>query len=234
MTVIDALNGPSQAPANGKPATAAVILLHGYGSDGNDLIGLAPYFANVVPHAVFYSPHAHMPLENGPFGGYQWFSLRNYNPELLRRDPELRAKFMESAAEDINRGAEKLNRYIDQVLAHHDLKPDRLVLLGFSQGCMMSLYVGLRRAAQIAGIIGYSGELLRPQTLATEMKSKPPVALIHGTDDPMVPVHRTVDAEKALIAAGVPCRSLIIPGLQHGIDNEGAQFGAAFMRSVIG
>jgi phospholipase/carboxylesterase len=231
--MIDALNGPIHPPASGKPPTAAVVLLHGYGSDGNDLIALAPYFAAVVPHAIFYAPNAPMPLEGGMFGGYQWFSLRNYDPDTLR-EPAVRARFIEAATADIAHNAAKIDRYVDQILAQHQLKPNRLVLLGFSQGCMMALYVGLRRAQQIAGIIGYSGDLLRAETLAADMKSKPPVVLIHGSDDPVVPSERTPAAEKALRAAGVSCRSLIIPGLQHGIDNEGAQFGATFMREVIG
>ncbi|TAK97911.1 MAG: phospholipase [Rhodospirillaceae bacterium] len=233
MSVVDALHGPVQQPANG-PATAAVVLLHGYGSDGNDLIGLAPYFANALPRAVFYAPDGPHALEGSPFGGRQWFSLRNFDPEVLRDDMKMRAKFFESMAGEIDGVAATLNTFLDQILAHHGLAANRLVLLGFSQGTMMSLHVGLRRKQQLGGIVGYSGELLVPERLAAEIKSKPPVVLIHGADDPMIPAVKSQDSAAALTAIGVSCQTHIIPGLQHGIDGTGAQFGAEFMQRVIG
>ena len=234
MAVIDALHGPVQPPATGKPATAAVVLLHGYGSDGNDLIGLAPYFADAIPHAVFYAPNGPSALDGGAFGGRQWFSLRDFNPEILGQDTKLRAKFFAAVAVEIESAAAILNRYLDQILAHHSLAANRLVLLGFSQGTMMALHVGLRRAQQLGGIAGYSGELLAPERLAMEMKSKPPVVLIHGADDPVIPAAKSRDAEGTLTALGISCQTLIIPGLQHGIDDTGAQFGAQFMQRTIG
>jgi phospholipase/carboxylesterase len=234
MAVVGALQGHIQEPANGKPPTAALVLLHGYGSNGADLIGLAPFFAQALPHVVFYSPNAPLPLEGGVLDGYQWFPLQNFDPIQLRHDLDLRAKFFEQISGEIARSAGLINTYLDEILAAHKLAPDRLALLGFSQGCMLSLYVALRRTPRIAGVAGYSGELLFPERLATEMKSKPPVALIHGEEDPVIPAFRTQDAEKVLKAAGVSCRSLLVPGLQHGIDGSGAQFGADFLREVIG
>jgi len=234
MAIVSALKGHVQDPANGKPPTAAVVLLHGYGSNGADLIGLAPFFARTLPHVIFYSPNAPMALEGGVFDGYQWFTLRNFDPDRLRQDPGLRAQYFDNIADDIARSADVINTYVDEILAAHNLAPNRLALLGFSQGCMLSLYVALRRTPQIAGVAGYSGELLFPQRLAAEIKSKPPVALIHGEQDPVIPAFRTQDAEKALKAAGVSCRSLLVPDLQHGIDQSGAQFGADFLKDVIG
>ncbi len=234
MAVVNALQGHIQEPANGKAPTAALVLLHGYGSNGADLIGLAPFFARALPHVIFYSPNAPLALEGGFSDGYQWFSLRNFDPDRLRQDPTLRAKYFENIADDIARSAGVINTYLDEILAAHKLAPNRLALLGFSQGCMLSLYVALRRTPQIAGIAGYSGELLFPQRLATEMKAKPPVALIHGEEDPVIPSFRTQDAEKALKEVGVSCRSLLVPNLQHGIDQSGAQFGADFLHEIIG
>src|ERR1043165_4980031 len=117
MSAIDALQGPSHLP-KGKP-TAAVILLHGYGADGNDLIGLAPFFAQALPQAAFHSPHAPTPLEGGWGSGRQWFSLATYNPEIIRTDPKARAVMLSAMHAGAQASAAKLNAYIDQVAAHH-------------------------------------------------------------------------------------------------------------------
>jgi phospholipase/carboxylesterase len=229
---IDALKGPVH-PARGK-ATAAVVLLHGYGADGNDLIGLAPYFAQSLPDAVFYSPNAPMPIEGGFGGGRQWFSLRDYNPEIIRNDPKARATMMGTMHDGAQSSAEKLNTYLDQILAEHDLKSDRLALLGFSQGTMMSLYVGLRRKQQLGAILGYSGAMIAPDRLSAEIASRPPVMLVHGDADPVVPIQALADVEQALTGAKVTYETHVIPGLQHGIDGAGAEFGAAFLKKHIG
>lgn len=232
MSAIDALQGPSHAP-RGTP-TAAVILVHGYGADGNDLIGLAPFFAQAVPDAIFYSPHAPMALEGGFGGGRQWFSLRTYNPEIVRTDPKARAAMMGAMHEGAQASADKLNSYIDQIMAHHDLKANRVALLGFSQGTMMSLYVGLLRKQQLGGIVGYSGAMIAPDKLPAEIVTRPPVLLVHGDADPVVPVQALADVEGALTAANVPYTAHVIPGLQHGIDDTGAQFGAHFLNQHLG
>ena len=239
MSVIDALHGPVLPPAKGR-ATAAVVLLHGYGSDGNDLIGLAPYFANILPHAVFYAPNGPYAVEGSPFGGRQWFTLENFVPEVLGAAiPKLRAKFMDaSIAGDVERAARdhRSTPISYQILAHHELAANRLVLLGFSQGTMMALHVGLRRTEQLGRDRQDIPEalLLRPERLAAEMKSKPPVVLIHGTDDPVIAAVNSKDSAAALTAAGISCQTLFVPGLQHGIDGTGAQFGAEFLQRVIG
>ena len=233
MTVIDALQGPSRAPKD-KP-TAAVILLHGYGADGNDLIGLAPFFAQALPHAAFHSPHAPMPLEGGwGSGGRQWFSLATYNPEIVRNDPKARTAMLSAMHTGAQDSAEKLNAYIDQVTAHYDLPANRIALLGFSQGTMMSLYVGLRRKEQLGAIVGFSGAMIAPDRLASEIVSRPPVLLVHGDADPVVPVQALDDVEGALKAAKVNYTAHVIPGLEHGIDDTGAQLAARFLAEHIG
>ena len=193
MATIDALRGPTLMPASGKPATSIVVLLHGYGSNGDDLIGLAPFFARILPETAF---------------------------RALRPGTETAAAV--------------LNKYLDQVLDHHTLDAGRLALLGFSQGTMMALHVGLRREKQIGGILGYSGALTGSDRLAAEIKSKPPVALVHGDADQVVPFGAMGEAEKALASVGVKYESHRVRGLQHGIDGEGAEFGAAFLKKVIG
>lgn len=232
MANIDALKGPSLLPASGKAPTSAVVLLHGYGSNGDDLIGLAPYFARILPGTAFHSPNAPHPLEGGFMGGYQWFGLGGYDPGALARDPSRLSEAFKALRPGT--AAAVLDKYLDQVLAHHALDASRLALLGFSQGTMMALHVGLRRSKQLGGILGYSGALTGSDFLAAEIKSKPPVALVHGDADPVVPLQAMIEAEKTLASVGVNYESLRVRGLQHGIDGEGAEFGAAFLKKYIG
>ncbi len=234
MATIDALRGPTLMPTSGKAATSAVVLLHGYGSNGDDLIGLAPFFAGALPEAAFYSPNAPQLLESGFVGGYQWFGLGGYDPAAMSRDPERLRETFRALRPGTVAAADVLDTYLDQVLAHHGLGANRLALLGFSQGTMMALHVGLRRATQLGAILGFSGALAGSDALAAEIKSRPPVALVHGDADPVVPFQAMADAEKALATVGVICESHRVRGLQHGIDGEGAQFGAAFLKRTIG
>jgi phospholipase/carboxylesterase len=231
---IDALSGPVLPPSHGKAPDAAVVILHGYGANGDDLIGLAPFFAGVLPNAIFYAPNAPQPWEGGGFSGRQWFGLPGYDPMAMQRDPNLRTERFKAMTAGAAAAAVPLNRFLDQVLAHHSLAPKRLALLGFSQGTMMSLYVGLRRQEQIAAILGYSGALVGADKIASEVVAKPPVCLVHGADDPVVPVQCVADIETALTPLGISVEKHIIPGLQHGIDPGGAQAGAAFLKKHIG
>jgi len=234
MATVDALKGPHQMPASGKAAKSAVVLLHGYGSNGDDLIGLVPFFARLLPDTVFYSPHAPQPIESGFAGGFQWFSLATYDPDLMRRD----ARRMEETFRLFRQGAAAnttvVNSYIDQILAAHGLEDRRLALLGFSQGTMMALHVGLRREKQIGGILGYSGAVTGADVLAAEIKSKPPVALVHGDADAIIPHQALAAGAKALAGVGIAAETHSVRGLQHGIDGEAAQFGATFLHKVIG
>ena len=234
MATVDALKGPMLKPASGNPAKSAVVLLHGYGSNGDDLIGLTPFFARVLPDTVFYSPNAPQPVEGGFGGGFQWFSLATYDPDLMRRDP----KRMEETFRLFRLGAAAntavVNTYLNQILAVHGIENRRLALLGFSQGTMMSLHVGPRREKQIGAILGYSGALTGADFLAAEIKSRPPIALVHGDADPVVPFGAMAEAEKVLTSVGITCETLRVPGLQHGIAEEGMQFGAAFLKKKIG
>jgi phospholipase/carboxylesterase len=212
------LSGPSHPPKSGGKPTRLVILLHGLGADGNDLIGLAPYWAPLIPDAEFLSPNAPFPCDMAPHG-YQWLSAR---------DPSAAGRLAGARA-----AAAILDAFITEALAERGLAESELALVGFSQGTMMSLFVGPRRDKQLAGIVGYSGRLIAPELLGGEIRSRPPVLLVHGTEDPLVAFDSMAEAETALGAAGVPVETLTCPGLGHGIDEDGLRRGGEFLQRAL-
>lgn len=212
------LSGPRLGPTTGVKARHLLVLLHGVGADGNDLIALAPYYRATLPGAMVVAPNAPEPFDMAPFG-YQWFSIRD-----LEASPR---------ADGVRRSAPILNAFIDTELAALGLGDDKLILCGFSQGAMMALHVGLRRKGRIAALISHSGMLIGPEHLAAEMRSRPPVLLTHGTEDDMVPPASLAAAQAALEAAGVPVRSLMVPGLGHGIDEPTVQAALRFLGDVV-
>jgi phospholipase/carboxylesterase len=195
-----------------------ILFLHGVGADGNDLIGLAPSFQKVLPKALFVSPDAPFAYDMAPFGR-QWFSLQERTPEAFDTGTKLAAPI--------------LNDFIDELCIEHNLAAEHTALIGFSQGTMMSLHVGLRRGNKLAGILGYSGALANPAMLIDEIKSCPPVKLIHGDSDEILPVSILSTAVQGLKAANVPVTSHIRPGLGHGIDEEGIRLGVQFLESIF-
>jgi phospholipase/carboxylesterase len=225
--------GPSLPPADQKPPASAVIFLHGYGSSGDDLIGLAPFFAQHLPSSVFYSPHAPDPWEGGMFGGRQWFSLNGYDPEALRRDPARMGGLYEKMFEGAVQATIFLDFFIDQVAAHHGLNANKIALIGFSQGTMMALHAGLRRAEALAAIVGFSGAMVGGSKLKNEIKSRPPILLLHGAEDPVVPVQALDEIKTVLAANAVALEAHVIPGLQHGIDQTGAERAAEFLKTKL-
>jgi len=207
------LTGPTFAPASGGPAKQLVIFLHGLGANGDDLIELAPYFSAALPDAVFYSPDGPEPCDMAPFGR-QWFSLRDQSPQAM--------------LDGAQNAAIALNAFIDAKLAEHGLRDDQLVLVGFSQGTMLALHVALRRPAAVAAVVGFSGLLVAPEYLADELTARPPLLLIHGQDDEVVP-HAFLDfAQELLEKLGLPVLSLSRPNLGHSIDDEGLRAAIAF------
>ncbi len=219
MTMPTALDGPRQAPASGGPPRALVVLLHGLGADGNDLIGLAPAFGQILPDAAFVSPHAPFPCDMAPMGR-QWFSFHS------QAEPDILA--------GVRAVAPILKAFIDAELARHDLSDDRLALLGFSQGTMVALHVGLRRPTPCAAVVGYSGALIAPEILAGEIKSRPPVLLVHGEADEVIVFSAMARSAEALLANDVPVHCEPRPGLGHGIDEQGMAFGAAMLKQTLG
>jgi phospholipase/carboxylesterase len=213
-----ALSGPSRPPASGGRPSRLVILLHGLGADGNDLIGLAPHWASLLPTAEFLSPNAPFPCDMAPYG-YQWFSAQDRSPAAVLAGVRAAAPLLQS--------------FIDDALAERGFDDADLALVGFSQGTMMSLFVGLRRSQPVAGILGFSGRLLAPELLASELSSRPRTLLVHGTDDPLVPYESLAAAEAALKVAGVPVETLTCEGIAHSIDENGLRRGGAFLKDVL-
>jgi len=219
MTQTEQLDGPRFGPANGGAADALVVMLHGLGADGNDLIGIAPVWAREMGSVAFASPHAPFPCDMAPFGR-QWFSLQSRDPADMLAG--------------IRTAAPMLNAYLDAELERLGLGADQLALVGFSQGTMMSLYTALRRPAPIAGIVGYSGALIAGDLPDDPVAAKPPVLLVHGTADEIVPFGAMEAAQAGLTSAGVAVESIARPGHGHGIDDVGLGAGAAFLRRVLG
>jgi phospholipase/carboxylesterase len=212
------LSGPSFPPQAGGPPRQLVVLLHGVGADGQDLIGLAPALARHLPHAAFAAPDAPFPCDLAPYGR-QWFSLQDRRPAALL--PGLDA------------AAPLLDAFLDDQLAAHGLEARRLALVGFSQGAMLALHAAPRRAPAVAAVVGYSGALVGGERLADEARSRPPTMLVHGTADEVVPFAALGMAAAALEAAGFPVRSLPLAGLGHGIDPEGIEAGGSFLRAAM-
>ena len=212
------LDGPRLSPRSGS-ARQLVVFLHGYGADGNDLIELGRVWQQILPQAAFVSPHAPEPCGQAPVGR-QWFAL-------TFRDPNERWV-------GANKAAPVLERFLDAELARHQLPPSALALVGFSQGTMMALHVGLRRAVSPAAIVGYSGLLVlppdgNPETLAADIRSRPPVLLVHGDQDELIPVQALFQGTQALAAMGVPVEWHVSAGVGHGIDQEGLRHGGEFL-----
>jgi phospholipase/carboxylesterase len=208
--------GPAQA-ADGKPKEL-IVLLHGLGADGNDLISLAPLFGQILPEAAFVSPNAPFPCDMAPMGR-QWFSFQNREPAAV--------------LEGARAAAGPLDAFIDAELERAGLSDDRLALLGFSQGTMIALHTAIRRPRPCAAVIGYSGALIGPELLAEEVASRPPVLLVHGDADEVVPFQSLAAAEQALRAAGFLVRGEARPGLGHGIDEAGLKLGAAMLKQSL-
>lgn len=214
----DKLEGPSHGPhAGGRPGHL-VVLLHGYGADGNDLIGLAPLLGQLMPDVVFHAPNAPHPCEGNPFG-YQWFGISRLDPAI--------------ALAGVQSAAPALDAFLDDTMAAHGLDESKTVLLGFSQGTMMALHVGLRRKKQLAGIVGFSGMLAGAELLQSQVTHKPPVLLIHGDADEMLPHTLSQRAGQALQAAGLKVGLHIAQGVGHSIDDTGLQLAARFLLDVF-
>jgi phospholipase/carboxylesterase len=217
------LDGPRLAPRSGR-VRQLVVFLHGYGADGNDLIEIGKVWQPLLPDAAFASPHAPEPCGQAPVGR-QWFAL-------TFRDPDERWI-------GVNQARPVLERFIDAELRRHGLPASALALVGFSQGTMMALHVGLRRAVPPAAIVGYSGLLVAPpdgnvEKFAAEISARPPVLLIHGEEDDLIPAQALFQATQGLAALDVPAQWHMSAGIGHGIDEEGLRHGGEFLAQNFG
>lgn len=212
------LQGLRWGPASKGVVRQLVVLCHGVGADGHDLIDLAPTWARALPDALFVAPDAPEPYDQAPMGR-QWFSLADRTPSVL--DAGAR------------RAAPLLLGYVDAELARAGLEAGDVALMGFSQGAMMVLHAGLRRNPPPRGILAYSGALLDTPGLAAECVGHPPVLLVHGEADEVVPFARGGAAESTLMRLGMPVQTLWCAGLGHGIDDAGLSAGALFLQRVF-
>lgn len=212
------LSGPSFGPVGADRPARLVILLHGYGADGNDLLGLAPHWARVLPKTEFLAPHAPFPCEASSFGR-QWFGFEGRDEAMILAETQTAAAILDA--------------FIDAELARRGLGEEQLALVGFSQGTMMALHVAPRRAHPMAAVVGYSGSLIAPQILPREVKSKPRILLVHGNADPVVPYPALATAQKALQSLGIPVTAITRPGLAHGIDDVGLARAGEFLNAAF-
>ncbi|WP_022703737.1 alpha/beta hydrolase [Pseudorhodobacter ferrugineus] len=197
-------------------ARSMVVFVHGYGADGADLLGLADPLAPHLPNTVFYSPDAPEPCNGAPMGR-QWFPI-----------PWLDGSSEQAAREGLLAAADDLNGFLDEKLAEEGLTPDALALVGFSQGAMMSLHIAPRRSPAIAGVVAISGRLLAPELLH-EAVAKPPVLLVHGDQDAVVPFEDMGLAGNALVAAGFETYGHVMKGGGHGIAPDGLSVALSFL-----
>ncbi len=212
----------SRRAAKSGSVNSAVVFLHGYGADGADLLGLADTLAPHLPDTVFRAPNAPQRSAVNPFG-YQWFPIPWMDGAS---EAEMHAGFQQSVAE--------IDLYLDRVLSDEGIDHSALVLLGFSQGTMMSLHVAPRRACSLAAVVGFSGRLLNPLILAEQVKSKPPVLLLHGDQDEVVPFASLSEASDSLVELEFEVCTHVMRGVGHGISPEGLGVAKGFIRSKVG
>lgn len=214
------IDGPRLGPQSG--AKQLVVFLHGYGADGKDLIELGKQWRQVLPDAAFVSPHAPEPCGQSPMGR-QWFPL-------TMRDPAERWL-------GVNKAQPVLDAFLDAELTRHGLDDSKLALVGFSQGTMMALHTGLRRKRALAAIIGFSGILVGPEHLAASragLGTAPPVLLVHGSEDDVIPADALFASAEGLDEAGIPSQWHLSAGIGHGIDAGGLTHAALFLASSFG
>lgn len=216
MSMLQILDGPRHGPAAGGAAKKLVILVHGYGANGRDLIGLAPEWAKHAPEALFLAPDAPDPVPGVP-GGRQWFPITQLDPRLL--------------AEGLRHAAPSLERLIEREREKAGLQPKDVALMGFSQGAMLVLDIAMRRPGVCAGVLAYSGALLTPPAATGD--GLPPIFLAHGDSDPTVPPEAFLAALDQLSAAGARVQWRFEPNVGHGIAPEGLEAGGRFMKAAL-
>ena len=211
------LTGPEHIPPR---VTSAVIFLHGLGSNGDDLLGLAPYFEKELPNTAFLAPNAPHPVMM-TYNGFQWFDL--WDRSTMQIEQGVRA------------AAPLIVDLVSGTARRFNIPPSKIILVGFSQGTMMALHAGLRLIDGLGGIVGFSGAMISPETLAEEkLQHMPPVLLVHGLADPIVPAMASSYAENTIRAAGGEVRLVQRPFLVHSIDDTGIAEAVSFAKKILG
>jgi phospholipase/carboxylesterase len=212
------LDGPRLRPTSGAAPKSLVVFLHGYGADGNDLIGIGREWARALPTTAFVAPHAPDLCRDAPMGR-QWFPLTMRDPREFSRG--------------VAAARPALDAFLDAELARHRLDESAMALVGFSQGTMLALHAGPQRRRRLAGIVGYSGLLADAAALAQGAVEKPPVLLVHGDKDDLIPVAAIFSAAQGLAAAEIPVEWHVSPGVPHGIGVDGLELGLSFLSRVL-
>ena len=210
------VNGASLQPLSGSPPKHIILLLHGYGSSGADLIAMAPHWRQSLPDTLFLAPNA--PQRAG--SGYQWWPLQNFTPQAVAAGAAL--------------AAPAIDAFIDRKLGQYGLSEAEMAIVGFSQGTMMALQVGLRRPIAPAAIVGYSGMFVGAGDLAHQNLPKPPVLLVHGSTDSVIPVTALHTAKAALDKLGITAATHVSAGLGHSVDLAGLRLGLEFIAKGLG
>ncbi len=211
-------NGASLKPRSGAPPKKIILLLHGFGSNGTDMIALARHWQDALPDALFLAPHA--PQRCGMMAaGYQWWGLSGFAPSAL--------------AAGAASAAPAIDAFIDRKLTQYGLTEADLALVGFSQGTMMALHVWLRRPRTVAAVVGYSGMLTATAELAHKDFAKPPVLLVHGSADPVVPIAAMHMAESELKRLGVQVTTHVSHEVAHSVDPVGLRLGRDFVAEAF-
>lgn len=200
-----------------------VILLHGYGANGENLIDLAFEFQPIIPKAYFIAPNAIEPWEGGFPNCFQWFSLY----------AGIERKVLDKLAPNIRNANQILHNFIHQQLQRFNLSPDKLILVGFSQGSMMAIYQSLIFANKIAGVISFSGKIVEPNVVGDEIHSKSPICLIHGTHDSVLPFQCFIEAQEILRKNQIDFEAHAIEKLDHTIDNRALEIAQKYLQKII-
>ncbi|MEM7733240.1 MAG: prolyl oligopeptidase family serine peptidase [Pseudomonadota bacterium] len=216
------LQAGRKGPHSGE-TRSIVVFLHGYGANGADLLGIADVLMEHLPDTLFVAPDAPETIPMMP-SGLQWFPI-----------PWIDGSSEEESERGLMAAAEDLNAFLDALMVDEDVLPEQVVLFGFSQGTMMALHVAPRREDPIAGIVAFSGRLLAPELLKDEAVSRPPILLVHGDADDVVPPKSLPEAAEALQSAGwQDVYAHVMKGTAHGIAPDGLQVALAFMRDKLG
>jgi len=212
------LDVTSVTPLSKNKPRQGIILCHGYGGDGKDISSLAINWRRFLPDAIFLCPNAPEICTVNP-QGYQWFDLTSEEEEVIL-EKSLMAE-------------EKLNTFLDQVFDNFQLEPTNLALVGFSQGCMVSIQVGLKKKEQINCIIGYSGKVINQKHLSNNINSKPKIFLMHGENDTIVPPTHLLEAKDYLNKCGLKIKTKLFKNCDHKIPVEGSSLGLGFLKKNL-
>jgi phospholipase/carboxylesterase len=212
------LNSTSVDPLSKSKPRQAIVLCHGYGGDGKDISMLAMNWQRFLPDAIFLCPNAPETCVDNP-QGYQWFDMTSRNEEKMFEKSLIAEK--------------KLNIFLDQVINNFQLEPSKLALVGFSQGCMISIQAGLKRKEQINCIIGYSGKVINQKNLIENINSKPKVFLMHGANDTIVSPTHLLEAKEYLNKCGLKIKTKLFNKCEHSIPVEGVSLGLAFLKKNL-